>query len=407
MELIVLNKNFETEAYIDNYRSLIWTDRLREAGEFELYMDLDSNNIEHLQLDYYLVMSETDHVMIIEKIEVTSDPDDGELAIYTGRSLESILDRRILSIPGNTGSSITYSRGTSLGDIMKALLNENIISPSSSMRKISNFIQSISSSATSAADREVKDGDNLYDTITAFFSDIEEDADDLTQYVGFKIVLNSSDQFVFYIINPKDFSWKNSDSNATYILISEKEENLDSMDYINDLTSYKNKAFSIAGDTTNQDGSEKTPTGAGFNINPIVTGSGGTFDVRGDLYSGLDLREVFIDGRSITVDWENSTGPNGPHATSLRLYYLIRENAENYVKEQSATGSFVIPDYLRYGEDYYLGDTIQLQFVRLGLSVVARITEMTWSIDDTGVVKVYPTFTIINDTISEASTSES
>ena len=41
MEIYVLNTNFESVAVVDEFESLIWTDRYDEAGDFELYMSMD------------------------------------------------------------------------------------------------------------------------------------------------------------------------------------------------------------------------------------------------------------------------------------------------------------------------------------------------------------------------------
>ena len=40
MDILVLDKNFDTQAIIDTYESFNWTDRYNEAGDFELTMVL-------------------------------------------------------------------------------------------------------------------------------------------------------------------------------------------------------------------------------------------------------------------------------------------------------------------------------------------------------------------------------
>jgi len=43
--VLVLNESFELVAIIDYYKSLIWTERYREAGDFELYLLADTTAI--------------------------------------------------------------------------------------------------------------------------------------------------------------------------------------------------------------------------------------------------------------------------------------------------------------------------------------------------------------------------
>ena len=68
MEIYVLNTNFESVAVVDEFESLIWTDRYDEAGDFELYMSMDKRLLEYLRKDYYLWNADSEHMMIIEGI---------------------------------------------------------------------------------------------------------------------------------------------------------------------------------------------------------------------------------------------------------------------------------------------------------------------------------------------------
>ena len=53
MELLVLNTSFESVAIIDSFKSLIWTDRYKAYGDFELYLPIDTSLLAFLQQDYY------------------------------------------------------------------------------------------------------------------------------------------------------------------------------------------------------------------------------------------------------------------------------------------------------------------------------------------------------------------
>ena len=132
MDLTILNTNLDAILPIDTYKSFIWTDRYYSYGDFELYTAISEDIIKYIKQDYYLINRESEHVMIIEKILISSDVEDGNHITVSGRSLESILDRRIVwgqkTLSGNLQNGI------------KTLLDENIISPLDNNRKINNFI---------------------------------------------------------------------------------------------------------------------------------------------------------------------------------------------------------------------------------------------------------------------------
>ena len=52
MELLVLNQSFESIAVIDNYKSMIWTDRYNAYGDFEICFAMDIKLLNVLKEDY-------------------------------------------------------------------------------------------------------------------------------------------------------------------------------------------------------------------------------------------------------------------------------------------------------------------------------------------------------------------
>lgn len=96
MELYILNEDFVAVDVIDTYESLIWTDRYLEPGDFELYLVIGTKIPSSIKIGRYMVQQNSEHVMIIEKLEIKTDVDDGNKLIVTGRSAESLLDRRVL-----------------------------------------------------------------------------------------------------------------------------------------------------------------------------------------------------------------------------------------------------------------------------------------------------------------------
>lgn len=96
MEFYILNSVFEVVGLVDNYESAIWTDRYLEPGDFELYIPIGNSIPSSIAIGRYLMLTESEHLMIIESIKIETDVEDGNKLIVTGRSAESILDRRIV-----------------------------------------------------------------------------------------------------------------------------------------------------------------------------------------------------------------------------------------------------------------------------------------------------------------------
>ena len=131
MELLVLDTNFDSVAVLDIFKSLIWTDRYNAYGDFEIYTSMSQELLEILKEDYYLWLKESDHSMIIESLTIDSDAENGDHLTVKGRSLESILLRRIV-----------YGQKNLVGnfqDAIEELLNENFISPTD--EKTQGFFQ--------------------------------------------------------------------------------------------------------------------------------------------------------------------------------------------------------------------------------------------------------------------------
>ena len=225
MELLVLDTDLIAVDIQDTYQSLIWTDRYDQYGDFELKLPMDSSLLSVLQQNYYLYSTQSEHLMIIEKIEIDSDIEDGNSLIISGRSLESILDRRII------WGQKTYSGN--LQDAIKSMLEDAFISPPAALadRKISNFIfeASTDSRITALTIEAQYTGDNLYDVISWLCID---------NGIGYKIILNDSNQFVFKLYIGEDRSY--DQDILPYVVFSKKFDNIEDSNYYQDNTNYKN-----------------------------------------------------------------------------------------------------------------------------------------------------------------------
>ena len=224
MNLTILDTNLEPLAILDTYESLIWTDRYQAYGDFEIYESVrDDGLLSMLKQDYYLENTDSDHIMIIEQTQISSDTDSGNHLKISGRSLESLLERRI--VWGQKILSGSFQNG------VETLLNENIISPTDANRKIENFIFKASTDPYIVAlkiDAQYT-GDNLYDVIKALCEEAG---------IGFKVTLNSSKQFVFELYHGSNRSYDQEEN--PYVIFSPKYDNIINSNYIESKASLKN-----------------------------------------------------------------------------------------------------------------------------------------------------------------------
>lgn len=353
MDILVLNTSFESVAVVDTYESMIWTDRYNECGDFEITLSSDSKFLEILKEDYYLWTDESEHCMIIEKIEIDSDAEDGNHFIVSGRSLESILERRIVwgqkILNGNFQTAI------------QTLLNESFISPSIADRKIDNFIfETSEDSKITPLTTDVQFfGEDLYTVITNMCKE---------QQLGFKIVLNDRNQFVFSLYAGADRSYNQIEN--PYVVFSPNFENIINSNYYASKANFKNVTL-VAGE------------GEGSSRKTTTVGSA----------SGLDRRELFTDARDVSSETEDGT-----LSTSEYTKQLITRGNENLLEhkiDKAFEGEVEATQLYKYGEDFFIGDIVQIAN-EYGHEDVVYISELVISHSDDG-LSIYPTFKTIED----------
>ena len=160
MQLILLDNNLKAIKMIDDYISAIWTERYNECGDFELRL-LESEDIyDTFKDDYYIYNADSEYLMVIENIDVTTDIEEGTDIVISGRSIESFIDRRIVWTQ-TVFQNITVHRA------VKALLDMNAINPSDSSRVIPRLTFEDNPVLAESTDKIYAQftGDNLYDAV--------------------------------------------------------------------------------------------------------------------------------------------------------------------------------------------------------------------------------------------------
>lgn len=349
MDIYVLNENFETVGILDHYESLIWTDRYYGYGDFEIYTNFTSSILAMMQHDRYLHMADSEHMMIVESVEVASDAELGERLIISGRSLESILTRRII---WNT-ISVTGSLQTGLAGI----INDNFINPTDSKRQIANFIfePSTDPRITALTWEQQMTGDNVYDVVNALCEENQ---------MGFKVTLNDLNQFVMTLYMGENRSYDQDPEVNPYVVFSPSYENIINSNYLDNTTEMKNVAL-VAGEDS------------GSARRTITIGA----------TEGLPRRELYVDARDIQSE------------QVTQYEEALKERGLQYLDENkrviSFEGQVEATKMFRYGVDFFMGDIIQISN-EYGIQGAARVVEFIHNEDATG-KQTYPTFEAIQE----------
>lgn len=356
MDVWVLGNDFKSLGLIDTFESLIWTDRYNEAGDFEVATFPSASAITYLQKRNYLQIENSEHVMIIETLDIETDSEFGDKYIVSGRSLESILERRIVW-------NLTTAKGKA-PDIVEKLLNENVISPSIEDRKISNFIfkKNELSSYEKMEEIEVQfHGESIYECISTLCK---------MEGIGFKITLSENNELVFELYEGTDRSYEQLQN--PYVEFSFGYDNLMDSTFTDTDSGYSNVTL-VAGE------------GQGANRKTVVK----TWN--DETYSGLERREVFSDASDISKTVSSGTLSDTEYSNQLKQ--RGEETLLDAVPYQYFEGSIASGRMYEYRRDFFMGDIIQIRN-QYGFEARARVLEAILSQDESGFV-VYPTIETI------------
>lgn len=368
MEALLLDASYETIAVLDTFESFIWTDRYLGYGDFELYLPAAIEALDLLKPDLYLQIRSSDRLMIIENRELNTDVEIGTYLTVTGRSLESILERRVVA--AYTELSGNFQNG------VEKLLNENAINPANPDRKIPGLVfrASTDPAITALTVESQFHGESLYEAVRTLCEEKE---------VGFRVFPNGAGGFAFELYKGKDRSY--GQTVLPPVVFSPNFENLLSSNYLDSKKELRTTAYIIG----SGDGSEK---------NVAETGSG----------SGLERRETFVNA-SVSIprlDISNDMTPE--EVTAAQAKYdqemasyktQLQEKGKEALADTKVTkafdGEIDASRQFVYGKDFFVGDLVQV-INEYGLEGKSRVSELIHSHDVNG-ESIYPTFTSIEE----------
>lgn len=370
----LLNEHFETVAVIDTYESFIWTDRYNECGDFEIMLPGTQDNLDLYKIGYYVEIDSSEHTMIVETLETQADSETGVKLKVSGRSLESILDRRIflnkVVIPNGTSTEAKQLwfnlRRCFYQTLMK---NGNNFPPTfddkvtGAPRVIENFRYEKPSDpdivAIEAEDQELNHGDNLYDAVVDICKE---------QYLGWKLIRDDEGflNFSLYKGLNRSYGQDISKPQLPYVVFSPGYENIINSSFVNSTTTLKNVAMIVA--------------------------SGDNGDVKANCFNGeVEPSGLYRRETTFSLDNIKQAGSDSDKFSTRLKKKAKKELAKSEYREtKTFTGKIDAESLFVYGSDFFIGDIVEV-INEMGIESCGRITEFVMSITDDG-VDYYPTF---------------
>lgn len=377
MEFMVLDKNYDGIAMIDTFTSAIWTVRYDAAGDFEIYTPVRLDYIQAMQIGNYLWNRDSDRLMIIETVEIETDAEQGPQLIVTGRSLESILDRRVIT----NSATLTGS----LPAVIEEILSNEIIR--SGVRQIPGFIYTRTKDPriTSLNVEFTARGENVYDTICSLCQ---------TYKLGFKVTPHGKGGFNFELYMGADRSYNQNEN--PYVVFSPSFENLLNSNYIKSFKSYKNAIYAVGtyqkevivkNKYKNDEGDWVVEEQTTYEEAEVTTWGYSESNTP----SGLTRREMFIDNGGVN---DGEQGGSADVWNNINHQKAITELSGHqtttvFEGELEATRQYI------YGEDFTIGDIVQVEN-EFGITGTVYISEIVFSQDANGIT-ITPTFTSTED----------
>lgn len=343
MYVNVLDDTYTLVYVIDTFESFSWSDRYNEVGRFELTTLATITTLSYIRKGAYLQYENSEKLMIIETIEYTSDIETGDHLKASGRSLEAILDSRVIR------DEMTLD-GT-LQEGILSLMNENIIDPEDKNRRypIITFKKNESEELAKIEWHETYEGENLLDVITEICQACNvgfKMLPDLTNYgFTFELYLGVDRSYDQEKYPPVVFSPQYENLvNSNYVLSDETMRNVVYVNNDNDKLNLKLEVYSgLKFDFETQDETPATPPAGRARRESYVSSSVSLQDV-----TPYGPPSRYIE-RSSHGHWETSFDAAGYRAAQE----AARQRARDFIEAAGGTEADIKwPPPGREGQSY-------------------------------------------------------
>ena len=420
----------------EDYKSVIWTERFHGFGDFKLTVPGTLENLQIYQLDYYLYTKGTNKLMIIEQVELNTEYSKQSMLTVSGRSLESILDRRVMHpYPIWEGTRLCMHERTKgkVKDVIKhytnLLFKQRDSLDASHERHVTGFgwysvdelppgirkgrpvssmdIGDIRANANGTVRNMTRNADYshaAYDDTDPYIMEgswykLVQNLTDLTMS-GWAIEHDGEDPYYWYGYTYNGVNRTFNQGERPPVVFSPKYDNLSKATYFKSKVSTRTKIFSGAVKFTVPLELQLSKEYLDDNRDSAMQNNSVTVGTR-----GLGLREGYFQNPSIehTNGYMISKGSGQWGVASIdpeSIYRQIHEQCNTelwrHMPLEMFSGEAAQQSMYTYNEDFFLGDFVQIQN-EFGQQDIARVTEYIRTSSDSEGDVFYPTFESLSD----------
>lgn len=361
----IRNKGLDLVGIVDAATSIIWHSVYFGVGDFEIYTKATPEAVSLLQEGYFITRPDDIEVGIIEKINITDNPQDGSMIIAAGRFAKSILDRRLIySLSGNVNTP-TILRGN-VEENARALVANNAINCAFDSKR---NMQLLELGTLAGIPAKIVDENGHAAQKQVSYQNLLTYTDGLLKEYGLASLLTLdiyAKKLKYSVYAGVDRSTDNISGNAP-IIFSQEFDNLTASEYSRDTTAAKNAA--LIG-------------GAGEGIERFYSLLVGN-------ETDLQRREVFIDASSINRTYKEDGAEEEKQYTAAEYTALLHTKGKQDMSAMSEIESFagsidLVNGNWLYNRDFMLGDLVTVQDNNIGKYINVRIEEITEVQDENG-----------------------
>lgn len=361
MELYTLDPMLRRTRVIDQFTSLIWTERWQSIGDFELVIDSTSEYRKYLQPGTWLSLDESYRCMIVKTIQDDVDDEGKKILTVKGVSIESLFEERVarLTLADLTTTDILQINDLPQ-DVMKDLFTSVCVTGSLSADDIIPYTTTTPIFPTDGIPAPASNVIVSLDVISLYeaYVQIAEPYD-----LGFRLCRNPDTNLLkFDVYTGTD----RTTGQSTYepVIFSPEFDNLRSTSELTTIAGSKNVAYVFS------------PVGYEIVFAP-----------------GVDVDVAGFERKVLAIRADDITDSVPADATAKMIQRGLEELAK--LRDFSAfDGEIDQNTQYKYDSDYYLGDIIEMRDSD-GTGTHMRVTEQIHVADENG-QRSYPTFVAIN-----------
>ena len=362
MDLHILDANFRRVGLVDQYTSMIWSERYNEIGDFELTLKASREMRSLLKTDTWFVIPQSHRVMRIDNIEDKAT-ESGTVLEISGQSMEALMEDRVATNGFLGFSTMPAWSVTGLPlDVAKGIFNRFMATPALNVLDNVPFYSSASylPLGNNAPAHESTKFDFEPDTVLGIIQRLCK-----LYNLGFRLVRNDSANGMTPSVHFDIYAGSDRTTGQVIypaVIFDQKLENFGDVTELTSISGAKNVAY--------------------------VYGNKGVAEVYAEgvlpSVAGFTRKVLFVKADDITL------APGA--ALDAALIQRGKEELAKHRNILALDGEISQTSSYKYGVDYNLGDIVEVRGSG-GLANQMRVTEQIFIADDSG-VRSYPTLSL-------------